>query len=95
MERFLKDLNGERGKLTIVFFDRILELKPTFFVMENVTGLTRSNSTKEHHEEISKVEWRKNITLSIDKTLNALDFGVPQFRERVYFLLVFVKIALT
>src|SRR5690606_20556131 len=39
---------GERGKLTIQFFDKILELQPTFFVMENVTGLIRQKSNKEY-----------------------------------------------
>lgn len=80
----MKGFNGERGKLTIVFFDRILELLPTFFVMENVTGLTKSKSSKEHLEKILK---RVKKEYFIDhKTLNALDFGVPQFRERVFFI---------
>ena len=42
MNGSLKGFNGERGKLTTLYFDKILELKPTFFVMENVTGLTKS-----------------------------------------------------
>lgn len=80
----MKGFNGERGKLTIVFFDRILELLPTFFVMENVTGLTKSNFTKEHLEKLLKRIEKKYY---VDrKTLNALDFGVPQFRERVFFI---------
>lgn len=80
----LKGFKGERGKLTFVFFDRILELRPTFFVMENVTGLTKSNSTKEH---LKKLIRRVEKEYYVDhKTLNALDFGVPQFRERVFFI---------
>lgn len=84
MNGSLKGFKGERGKLTVVFFDRILELRPTFFVMENVTGLTKSNSTKEHLKKILK---RVEKEYFVDhKTLNALDFGVPQFRERVFFV---------
>lgn len=80
----LHGFKGERGKLTVVFFDRILELRPTFFVMENVTGLTRSNSTKEH---LKKLIRRVEREYFIDhKTLNTLDFGVPQYRERVFFI---------
>lgn len=80
----LKGFKGERGKLTVIFFDRILELKPTFFVMENVTGLTKSHSTKEHLKTLLKLVEKEYF---IDhKTLNALDFGVPQFRERVFFI---------
>ncbi len=80
----MEGFKGERGKLTVVFFDRILELRPTFFVMENVTGLTRSNSTKDHMQKLIR---RLEKEYFVDhKTLNALDFGVPQYRERVFFI---------
>lgn len=80
----LKGFKGERGKLTVIFFDKILDLQPTFFVMENVTGLTKSNSTKEHLKELlNRVEEKYYVD---HKTLNALDFGVPQYRERVFFI---------
>jgi DNA (cytosine-5)-methyltransferase 1 len=84
MNGSLKGFDGERGKLTILFYDKILDLRPTFFVMENVTGLTKSNSTKEHLQKLlQKVEKEYFVD---HKTLNALDFGVPQFRERVFFV---------
>jgi len=80
----MEGFNGERGQLTVVFFDRILKLLPTFFVMENVTGLTKRNSTKEHMQKLVR---RLEKEYFVDhKTLNALDFGVPQFRERVFFI---------
>ncbi|MBK6384890.1 MAG: DNA cytosine methyltransferase [Chitinophagaceae bacterium] len=80
----MEGFKGDRGKLTVVFFDRILELQPTFFVMENVTGLTRRNSTKEYMKKLIR---RVEKEYFVDhKTLNALDFGVPQFRERVFFI---------
>jgi len=80
----MKGFNGERGKLTILFFDKILELQPTFFVMENVTGLTKNNVTKEYLKTLLK---RVEREYYIDhKTLNALEYGVPQFRERVFFI---------
>ena len=80
----LKGFDGERGKLTIVYFDKILELRPTFFVMENVTGLTKGKSTKDHLLKLlNRVEKEYFIDYSI---LNSLDFGVPQFRERVFFV---------
>ncbi len=75
---------GERGKLTIIFFDKILELNPTFFIMENVTGLTRSESTKKHLQKLLK-RVEEKYYMDHD-TLNALDFGVPQHRERVFFI---------
>lgn len=75
---------GERGKLTVLFFDKILELKPTFFVMENVPGLIKHNSYKAHLLKL--IERLKEHYYIDHTTLNAIDFGVPQFRERVFFV---------
>ncbi len=84
MNGSLKGFDGERGKLTIVYFDKILDLKPTFFVMENVTGLTKRKETKEFLQSIlNRVE--KEYHVDYDK-LNSLNYGVPQHRERVFFI---------
>ena len=80
----LKGFAGERGKLTILYFDKILELKPTFFVMENVTGLIRSKS---HKHLLAQLLERVRLEYYIDyKVLNSIEFGVPQSRERVFFV---------
>lgn len=80
----MNGFNGERGKLTVVYFDRILEILPTFFVMENVTGLLKNRSSKEYLEKLLR---RVEMKYYVDhKILNALDFGVPQYRERVFFI---------
>ncbi len=79
-----KGFNGTRGKLTIIFFDKILELNPTFFVMENVMGLINRSTTKDFLLKLlSRIEKEYYVD---HQTLNALDFGVPQFRERVFFV---------
>ena len=84
MNGSLKGFNGERGKLTIVYFDKILDLKPTFFVMENVTGLTKRKETKEYLQSLlSRVE--REYYVDYEK-LNSLNYGVPQHRERVFFI---------
>jgi DNA (cytosine-5)-methyltransferase 1 len=84
MNGSLKGFDGDRGKLTILFFDKILELKPTFFVMENVTGLIKRKDTKEFLQTLlERVE--KEYFIDREK-LNALEFGVPQFRERIFFI---------
>jgi DNA (cytosine-5)-methyltransferase 1 len=80
MNGSLKGFDGDRGKLTILYFDKILELKPTFFVMENVTGLTKRKETKEFLQTLLK---RVEEEYFVDhEKLNALEFGVPQFREQ-------------
>ncbi len=84
MNGSMKGFNGDRGKLTIIYFDKILELMPAFFVMENVTGLTKRSETKEYLQKLLK---RVEKEYFIDhKKLNSLDYGVPQFRERIFFV---------
>ncbi|HZW40290.1 MAG TPA: DNA cytosine methyltransferase [Ignavibacteriaceae bacterium] len=80
----LKGFDGDRGKLTEVFLDKILSLMPTFFVMENVTGLVKRKQTLDYLNELLK-NVRSKYCIDY-KMLNALDFGVPQFRERVFFI---------
>lgn len=84
MNGSLKGFDGERGKLTVVYFDKILELKPTFFVMENVTGLIKRKDTKEYLQTLLK-RVEKEYFVDYEK-LNSLNYGVPQHRERVFFI---------
>lgn len=84
MNGSLKGFAGDRGKLTVIYFDKILELKPTFFVMENVTGLIKRNETKDFLQTLLK---RVEEEYFVDhEKLNALEFGVPQYRERIFFI---------
>jgi DNA (cytosine-5)-methyltransferase 1 len=75
---------GERGKLSEVYIDRILELNPAFFLFENVPGLLR---TKKHRGFFDKIRSKAQQEYVTDvRILNALDYGVPQDRERVFFV---------
>lgn len=77
-----KGFDGNRGQLTVTYLERIKELKPDFFVLENVTGLFRIKSNKEYFFKLLKEIQKEYIT---DYTiLNSLSFGVPQSRERVF-----------
>ena len=77
--------NGNRGKMTVVFFNRIVQLQPPFFLMENVTGLVRNNKTKDLLDQIIMNNCSKDYEM-IRFILNALDYGVPQNRERVFII---------
>jgi DNA (cytosine-5)-methyltransferase 1 len=73
---------GERGKLSQVFVNRILELQPTFFLFENVPGLLRT-----HKHRLFLMELMKQLSehYLVDlRILSALEYGVPQDRERVF-----------
>lgn len=80
----MKGFEGDRGKLTTLYLNKVIELQPTFFVMENVTGLIRKKESREYLQNLlERVEEHYIIDRQI---LNALDFGVPQCRERVFFI---------
>ena len=85
-----KGLDDERGKLLFEFVRIVRETLPFGFVLENVKGLTNWDSGRALNlliKELSKpIEYNgKNYTYTITapKVLNAVDYGVPQFRERL------------
>ncbi|MCH7535805.1 MAG: DNA cytosine methyltransferase [Bacteroidetes bacterium] len=74
---------GINGRLTETFINRIIKIKPSFFVLENVSGLYR---TKKHRAFLTGLEdklERNDYCLDL-KVLNALNLGVPQDRERLF-----------
>lgn len=74
---------GTRGKMTHVFLERIMKMKPAFFVMENVVGLLMRKEPKRILDTLLVKLISDNYFLD-RKTLNALDYGVPQYRKRVF-----------
>lgn len=78
----LHGFDGERGPLTDAYLDKILELQPSFFVMENVTGLLVHSKNANHFLtllELVEEEYHVDIL-----KLNSLHYGVPQYRERIF-----------
>jgi DNA (cytosine-5)-methyltransferase 1 len=77
-------LENPKNKLFVEFVRMIDELSPTWFIMENVTGLLSMNSgaVKE-----AIFEAFKNIGYNVEaKVLNAAEYGVPQNRKRAIFI---------
>lgn len=75
--------NGSNGILTSVFTDMICDLHPTFFVIENVSGLYR---VRKHRTFLElKIAQLRGSGYAVDhRILNALELGVPQDRERLF-----------
>ncbi|MCG8603505.1 DNA cytosine methyltransferase, partial [bacterium] len=74
---------GINGRLSKTFINRIISIKPSFFVFENVSGLY---TTKKHREFLTALERkleRSGYCLDL-RILNALELGVPQDRERLF-----------
>ena len=73
---------GENGRLTETYVNRICRLKPTFFLLENVPGLIE---TGKHRTFLFRMLHRLSADFALDvKILNALDYGVPQDRRRLF-----------
>lgn len=77
-----KGIKGENGVLTNSYKRVILDQQPDFFVFENVKGLW---TTKKHRAEYEKIKnsFRRKGYVLVDNLVNALDYGVPQDRERI------------
>lgn len=75
---------GDHGRLSLTFVELISELKPTFFLFENVPGLLH---TAKHREFLLSLMRRLMHAYEVDvRILNALEFGVPQDRQRVFLI---------
>ena len=75
--------DGENGQLTGVFIDLILKRLPHFFVFENVRGLYKTKKHREFYDSI-KARLADAGYVLFDSIENALEFGVPQNRERLF-----------
>lgn len=79
------DLEDERSQLVYAFMDAVEQVLPPVFVMENVKALASLSKFAHVREELmrraQKLGYEGKFHL-----LNAKDFGVPQARERVFFI---------
>ena len=71
----------ERNDLVVSFIKLACELKPKFFLMENVAGLKGKRGLTTLNKAISIAE--KNGYYIHQKVMDAQDFGVPQRRKRI------------
>lgn len=80
-----KDPNDPRNTLFMNFAEWVDHLEPEVFVMENVKGiLTKRNTSGELIIDIIQNTFREiGYAVEVWK-LNAVNFGVPQYRERIF-----------
>lgn len=79
------DSSDPRSKLVFTFCDVVERIKPKAFIMENVKSLGSLTKFQNIRQEIfRRMELAGyKVTMNI---LNAKDFGIPQSRERVFFI---------
>ncbi len=79
-----RDPNDPRNYLFKEFVRLVKEIGPSWVVMENVKGLLtydRGRYRDEIHASFRRIGYRVE-----SRVLRAVDFGVPQFRERLFFI---------
>jgi DNA (cytosine-5)-methyltransferase 1 len=81
-----RDIDDSRNALVFHFIRLVLELKPKFFVMENVRGIALGNHKKFLLEIISEFQANGYVVEEKYQLLNAANYGVPQNRERLFIL---------
>ena len=79
-----KNVNDQRNDLIFEFGRIIKSIKPSFFIMENVSGLI-------HDKNVFYFNRLKNFFISNGykinyRLLNAAEYGVPQLRKRVFLI---------
>ncbi len=80
----LRGIKDKRGQLFFEFIRILEDKKPKFFLAENVSGMLASRH-KDALENIKIMfsECGYNLSFSL---LNAVDYGVPQDRKRIFFI---------
>lgn len=73
---------GENGRLTEKYVKLIIKRRPDFFVLENVKGLYQTKKHKAFYEKMKKRLYRAGYSV-FDSIENALEYGVPQYRDRL------------
>jgi DNA (cytosine-5)-methyltransferase 1 len=77
--------DGERGQLSKIYSDLICQLRPDFFLFENVKGLWSTRRHREFYNEL-KLSFRLAGYRLTDRLINCIEYGAPQDRERVVLL---------
>jgi DNA (cytosine-5)-methyltransferase 1 len=79
-------MDDPRNRLVHHFVRLVTELKPKFFVFENVKGLTIGDHKQFLHEIIDEFQSRGFKVEARYRVLNAAHYGVPQDRQRLFLL---------
>ncbi|AVH65569.1 cytosine-specific DNA methyltransferase [Nostoc sp. 'Peltigera membranacea cyanobiont' N6] len=79
-------IDDPRNSLVFHFHRLVLELKPKFFVMENVRGITVGEHKQILQSLINEFEIYGYKVQQNYQILNAANYGVPQSRERLFLI---------
>ena len=86
-----KGREGDNGKLSSSYINLIVKNKPDWFLFENVKGLWRTKKHREFYDHLQE-ELSAAGYVFADRLVNALEFGVPQDRQRILMFGVLNKV---
>ena len=78
-----KGAEGDNGRLSLAYINLIVDIAPDFFLFENVKGLWSTTRHKAFYGVLKREILKAGYSIS-ERLCNALEFGVPQDRERVF-----------
>jgi len=81
-----RHLDDPRNSLLFQFMRLVLELRPKFFVMENVKGLATGKHEQFLRKIISEFKSQGYEVEENYQVINAANYGVPQSRKRLFIL---------
>ncbi|HAO05850.1 MAG TPA: DNA (cytosine-5-)-methyltransferase, partial [Chryseobacterium sp.] len=77
--------NDPRNQLLIKYFEFVRQIRPKFFLVENVPGLIWSRN-KDYLQAFYSIATESGYKVLNPEILNAMNFGIPQSRKRVFIL---------
>ncbi len=80
-------IDDPRNNLVRIYADIVNEIKPKMFLMENVSGLASMKNGQGDLIKDELIDIFNEIGYNVkSKVLLAADYGVPQFRKRIFFV---------
>ena len=81
-----RDVDDPRNMLLLEFARLISEIRPKYFVLENVEGILIGMARQVLAEFLGSIRSAGYSVVLPIKSLDASDFGVPQKRSRIFIL---------
>lgn len=81
-----RDINDSRNKLYVAVVHAVKYFQPKAFLIENVPGMATLYNGTVKQQIINTFEDMGYAVSVTDKPLLAADYGVPQFRKRMFFV---------
>ena len=81
-----RDLTDPRNQLVYHFARLVRQLRPKYFVMENVRGLMQDHAQPVLGSFLRRIKRAGYSVVEPIQVLNAADYGVPQRRQRTFVL---------